>query len=93
MKALTMAIGGRPYPKDPERRMRVKVELAKRDMTITELAKAIGLQQGYVSEVINGTRRSLKNEERIAAFFGMSREALFPPRTIAQLIELRGRAA
>jgi transcriptional regulator with XRE-family HTH domain len=93
MKALTMAIGGRPYPKDPERRMRVKVELAKRDMTISDLSKEVGVNRCYLNDLINGTRRSLKNEERIAAFFGMSREALFPPRTIAQLIELRGRAA
>jgi len=92
MNTVKMAVGGRPYPKDAERRVRVKVELAKRDMSVTDLARALGMKRSNVSNIINGRHRSRKNEERIAAFFGLAREELFPPRTFGDLIEMRRRA-
>jgi plasmid maintenance system antidote protein VapI len=68
---------GRPYPPDRERRMRVKIELARRDMTISDLARALGIHQGNLSSIVSGTRHSPKTETRIAAYFGMARENLF----------------
>jgi plasmid maintenance system antidote protein VapI len=89
---------GRPYPPDKERRIRVKTELARRDMTISDLARALGIKRPAVSTVINGIRRSPKTEEKIAAYFGLDRQELFPSRTIAELEAMRaatgkGRAA
>jgi transcriptional regulator with XRE-family HTH domain len=76
---------GRPYPPDKERRVRVKIELARRDMTISDLARALGMKQQVASAVINGTRRSKKTEEKIAAYFGMAWRELFPPRSRDEL--------
>jgi len=80
---------GRPYPPDKERRVRVKVELAKKDMTISELANATKINRPHLAEVINGTRRSKKTEEKISHFFGKSWEELFPPRTRRDLEAMR----
>lgn len=88
MRAMTR-FPGRPYPKDIERRRLVKAELGKRDMTITELARAVGVAQPHVSSVLNGVRRSKKTEEKIATFFGKKREELFPMRSKAELEEMR----
>jgi plasmid maintenance system antidote protein VapI len=80
---------GRPYPPDRERRVLIKTELAKRDMTITELALALGIKLPLVSNIINGVRRSKKTEEKIAAFFGKEPKELFPPRTKGELVRMR----
>jgi plasmid maintenance system antidote protein VapI len=71
---------GRPYPPDRERRIRVKIELARRDMTISDLAGALGIKRPAISNVINGTRISPRTEEKIAAYFGTTRQELFRPR-------------
>jgi transcriptional regulator with XRE-family HTH domain len=80
---------GRPYPPDKERRVRVKIELARRDMTISDLARALNINQGNLSSIVNGIRRSKKTEEKIAAYFGLSRRELFPPRTKGDLETMR----
>ena len=41
---------------------KVKIELAKRDMNLTMLAKELGFTISYLSELLNGTRFT---EERI----------------------------
>ncbi|MDR2185423.1 MAG: helix-turn-helix transcriptional regulator [Treponema sp.] len=84
---------GRPYPPDKERRIRIKIELAQRDMTVSDLARALHIHQGNLSAIINGTRLSKKTEERIAAYFGMPRQELFPPRTKGELEAMRRAAA
>ncbi|MDR3124168.1 MAG: helix-turn-helix domain-containing protein [Treponema sp.] len=83
---------GRPYPPDRERRKRVKVELARRDMTISDLARALGINRGNLSQIIAGRRRTQKTEEKIAAFFGLDRRELFPPRTKTELEAMRAGA-
>ena len=80
---------GRPYPPDVERRVRVKTELALRNMTISALSKTLRINQGNLSCVINGTRCSKKTEEKIAAFFGKEIKELFPPRTKRDLENMR----
>jgi transcriptional regulator with XRE-family HTH domain len=62
-------------------------------MTVSDLARALGMAQSLASEIISGTRRSPKTEERIAAFFGLPRRELFPPRTNAELEAMRLAAA
>jgi plasmid maintenance system antidote protein VapI len=62
-------------------------------MTVSELAEALGIHQGNLSSVINGTRRSPKTEERIAAYFALPRQELFPPRTKGDLEAMRQAAA
>ena len=84
---------GRPYPPDRERRVRVKTELAKRDMSIADLARALGVRRPNISNVINGVRRSRKTEARIAAFFGREPGELFPPRTGGEIEAMREAAA
>ena len=87
----------RPYPFDGERRRRVLVELARRGMTISALARAIRTRQSMVSDVINGRRLQASLEERIAAYLQVDRNYLFPQRTPKELLELqkkeRGAAA
>ena len=80
---------GRPYTPDRERRIRIKTELARRNMTISDLAGALGMHQGNLSSVINGVRRSPKTEEKIAAWFGVARESLFPRRTKDEIEAMR----
>ena len=82
-------LGSRPYPLDHERRRRVMVALAERDMTISSLARAIGLSQAIVSKVICGRRRSPKTEKRIADFLGKPVDDLFPYRTPKEIGEMR----
>ena len=80
---------GRPYPKDMERRVRVKIELARLDMSISALAIKLNIHRPHLTEIINGTRRSKKTEEKIAAFFGKKREELFPARTNKDILLMR----
>jgi transcriptional regulator with XRE-family HTH domain len=84
---------GRPYPPDADRRRRVRIELARRDLTISDLAFALGMHQGNLSDVINGIRLSPKTERRIAAFLDVPVEVLFPVRTLDEMEALRGRCA
>ena len=65
--------------------MRVKTELAKRDMSISELSRKLQMHQGMLSDIINGIRRSKKTEAKIAAFFGKEPMELFPSRTREEL--------
>jgi len=76
---------GRPYPKDWERKFRVMSKLHERKLTITDLVRDLHAHQGHLSEVIWGVRRSPVMEERIAKYFGMTREELFPkPKRVAR---------
>ena len=79
----------RPYPFDVERKWRVKQVMFKHGVqSDKELSALVGINYKVLNEVINGTRLSRKTEERIAAFFGMTRDELFPERTIAELAEM-----
>jgi transcriptional regulator with XRE-family HTH domain len=82
-------LGSRPYPLDHERRRNVLIALAEREMTISGLARKIGVTQAIVSKVINGRRRSEKTERRIADFLGKSVDSLFPSRTGAEIKKMR----
>jgi transcriptional regulator with XRE-family HTH domain len=82
-------VGSRPYPLDHERRRRVLVELALRDMNLSGLARALGIQRSFVSEVVSGRRRSPATERRIADFFELPADELFPPRTVEELRKMR----
>jgi transcriptional regulator with XRE-family HTH domain len=80
---------GRPYPPDRERRVRVKIELARRDMSISDLARALNVNRGHLSETIGGARRTKSIEERIAAYFGVPEGELFPRRTKGEIEAMR----
>lgn len=80
---------GRPYPPDKERRVRVKTELAIRDMSISDLSRALNAHRGHLTEVINGVRRSEAIEAKVAAFFGKEPAELFPPRTRVEIEAMR----
>jgi len=82
-------LGSRPYPLDSERRKRVLVALAERDMTISSLAKNLDLSKTIVSLVINGRRLSPKTQQRIADFLGKPADYLFPYRTPKEISEMR----
>ena len=68
----------RPYPIDHERRRRVLVALAEKDLTISSLARRINVAQSIVSQVINGRRISPVTEQKIAAFLKKKTDYLFP---------------
>jgi plasmid maintenance system antidote protein VapI len=80
---------GRPYPPDRERRIRVKIELARRDITISDLARVLNVNRGNLSSIVNGTRLSPRTEEKIAAYFGTTRRELFRPRDRAEIAATR----
>ena len=82
-------MGTRPYPKDRERRRRVMVALAEKDMVISDLARALGVSRVLVSNVISGRRLSPKTERRIAEFLGKSEDYLFPERTVEEMAQMR----
>jgi len=86
-------LGSRPYPFDRERRRRVMVALAEKDMTISGLARSIGVAQAIVSQVINGRRKSPKTEKLIADYLGEDADRLFPARTNAEIKKMREREA
>lgn len=79
----------RPYPLDRERKRRVMVELARRGLTISELAENIEYNQGHVSSCISGRLLCRPLEERIAAYLGKPVEYLFPERTVPQLLAMK----
>ena len=84
----------RPYPVDIERRRNVRRAMLNANIdSIKELAMLIGLPVSTLSEVISGIRHSITIENRIASFFGMEHDALFPPRTQKQMIALEDEAA
>lgn len=79
----------RPYPFDLERKHKVQAVMFRHGIfTAKKLSELLHMNYYVVNEVINGTRLSRKTEERIAAFFGMTRDELFPERTIAELAEM-----
>lgn len=77
-------MAARPYPKDWERKLRVIGKLYERGVTAQALADSIGVQKSHLSEVIWGTRKSPIMETRIAEYFGMTREELFPKKKTAR---------
>ena len=82
-------LGSRPYPFDRERRRRVMVALAEKDMTISGLARCIDVVQSIVSEVVSGRRRSKKTEQLIADFLGKNADYLFPTRSADEIKKMR----
>lgn len=82
-------IGCRPFPFDPERKMRCMQVLRSYDMSITELAQNIGIRKTHLSNLISGRDLSSMYEEKIAHFFEVEKDVLFPPRTPNEIAELR----
>jgi plasmid maintenance system antidote protein VapI len=64
-------------------------ELVERDMTISDLAKALNLCPANVSMTVSGRRLSALAEQRIADFLGKSVDWLFPLRTPEEIGEMR----
>jgi len=46
-------LGSRPYPLDRERRRRVMVALAEKEMTISDLARNLEVSKQYISPIGN----------------------------------------
>lgn len=82
-------MGSRPYPLDRERRRRVLVALAEKEMTISALARYLNLPQSLISMTISGRRLSVKTEQRIADFLNIAADYLFPSRTPEELGKMR----
>lgn len=83
----------RPYPVDIERRRNVRRAMLNMGIeSIKELSEKTGLDRSVLTSIISGTRHSIKTENKIAAFFGMEHDALFPPRSLPQLIALEDEA-
>ena len=83
----------RPYPFDFERKQKVMQAMYDNGIsTLAELAKKTMVNYKVLHEVINGTRRSPVNEQRIAAFFNMQPQALFPPRCEFDIAEMNKKA-
>jgi plasmid maintenance system antidote protein VapI len=85
----TSGRGGRPYPRDKEREIRVKTEMLKNGATVSALSLILEIPKSCVSEIISGRRISPMTEQRIADHFGLSVDYLFPKRTNAEIIQMR----
>jgi len=84
----------RPYPLDRERRRRVLVLLAEKDMSISDLSRSLKTSRAIISQVINGRRLSSRTEKIIADYLGKPVDYLFPPRSIAEMLAMqKGKAA
>ena len=81
--------GKRPYPIDRERRQRVMIALAEKDLTISSLARKLNVSKQYLSAVVIGRRLTQKTEQFIADYLGKSTDYLFPPRTSEALGKMR----
>jgi transcriptional regulator with XRE-family HTH domain len=82
-------VGSRPYPLDRERRRRVLVALAEKEMTMSNLARSLGISRTLVSNIVNGRRLSKNTEQRIAAFLDKPAEYLFPRRLPEEIRKMR----
>lgn len=69
------------------------VELARRGITASELARRIDYSQGHVSSCISGRLLCRPLEERIAEYLGRPVQYLFPERTVAQLLAMQAAEA
>ena len=83
----------RPYPVDIERRRNVRRAMLNRGIeSIQELSRRTGITRTTIVHIISGTRHSIKTENKIASFFGMEHDALFPPRTQKQMLLMEDEA-
>ena len=84
----------RPYPVDIERRRNVRRAMLNRGIeSIQDLSVKMGIPRVVLSRIISGTRHSIETENRIASFFGMEHDELFPPRTQKQMLLMEDEAA
>lgn len=83
----------RPYPVDIERRRNVRRAMLNFDIgSIQDLSVRMGIDRSVLTSIISGTRHSIETENKIASFFGMEHDALFPPRTLPQMLALEDEA-
>ena len=69
------------------------IELARRGITVSELARRINYSQGRTSDCISGRLLCRPLEERIAEYLGRPVQYLFPERTVAQLLAMQAAEA
>lgn len=81
--------GCRPFPLDKDRQNRCREVLESYGMTQEELGLHLGVSKVYISNVFSGRRLSPSAETRIAGFFNLPREAMFPKRTVEQIYQMR----
>ncbi len=81
--------GSRPFPFDRDRKTRCMQLLDSCGITITELALHLGMQKTHVSNIISGRELTESGEKKIADFFGVPREAIFPLRTNGEIAYMR----
>ena len=81
--------GSRPFPVDKDRKERCMAVLRSRGISISELAAIMGVSRELIHRIISGRRLSPATETRIAGLFGLPREAMFPPRTAAEIAYMR----
>lgn len=81
--------GCRPFPLDKDRQNRCREVLESYGMTQEELGLHLGVSKQYVSAVIQGRKLSNSTETRIAEFFNLPREAMFPERSVEQIYQMR----
>lgn len=80
---------GRYYPIDRERKARCMVELARRGMTITDLAYATSIDKSTTAKVISGRMLSETYERQIANFLHIDQNYLFPTRSSVEIAAMR----
>jgi len=54
--------------------LKVKVELAKRNMNMTELAKLLEISQPYLSDIVYGRRKASDQKEKIKKILDIKEE-------------------
>lgn len=89
MNVMNEIRGCRPFPVDKDRQERCRKVLESCGMTITELAMHLGVSRVYISNILSGRNLTPAGETKIANFFGVPREALFPLRTAEEIYNMR----
>lgn len=54
--------------------LKVKVELAKRNMNMSDLAKVLEISQPYLSDIVYGRRKAKEQKERIKKILDIKEE-------------------
>jgi len=56
--------------------LEVKTTLLSRGITVAELAEKLGITQPYLSDILAGARKGIKQKIKIAEILGISKEKI-----------------
>lgn len=61
----------------------IKAAMVLAGVSLTRIARELGVSKGFVSQVVSGHRRTLRVQKAISASIGRFVEEVFPPETVS----------